>query len=284
MRAHFFDLDTVLISDAMVWIVDKSKPSNCIMRITQSDFNLVRKGVYRTKGNKISFAGFDYFLPDNMMNDLRIRCKKMKSDISNLAFSMREFLDPEFVDSSNHTLDTGVLQHLKNTQDRVYFICSRNSENVYKRIIKKLEIEFSELGISPDYYYISDTFYERDDDKTSFDKIRLVLQHMIGFKSDGRKFTNDKIQQFSDVSFYDDDQYTIKLATQISDMLTMMVGNSESSIKEEIQSVIDSSKPELTVCLVSPNKISRFSSKKVNLGNMRLVKSFESYKYFGTRY
>lgn len=280
MNAHFFDIDTVIISDAKIWVVDKSKPGDCIIKMDQSDFNLVKSGIYRSQGNKIRFSGIDYYLPDDIMNKIKIRCKNIKCDASNLAFSMREFLDPDKINLTNHTIDIDVLLHLKNTQDDVYFICSKNNKKSYDVIIKKIEDKISELGISPkNYYYVSETFYERDDDLISFDKVRLLLQHMVGYKTDGRLFTDDEVLRYDVVNFYDDDVNTIKLATDISNMFSIITKNSDSEIKERVKSVISDNKPELVVNLVSPNKVNRFSKKKVSLEYGNLIKSFESFKY-----
>ena len=282
MNAHFFDIETVITSDAKVWIVDKSKPGICLHRIDQSDFNLIKNGVYRNQGNRITFAGVDYYLPDDIMNDVKIKCKVMRANVSNLAFSMREFQDSELINSTNHTLDVDALYHLKNTQDDVYFICSKNTKTAYGTIIKKLEDKLAELGINPkEYYYISETFYERDEDETSFDKVRLLLQHLVGHKSDGRKLSDEKVAIYDNVYFYDEDLRTCQLAADISSMLTVMIQNSESSVKSEIKNLVSSVSPTLIINLVGPNKLKRFSEKSVRLEYSKLIKSFESYRFFG---
>jgi len=281
MQAHFFDIDTLIVSDAKVWIVDKSKPSQCILRISTSDFNLVRKGVYREQGNKVSFAGNDYFMPDSMMNDVKIKCKVMKADSSNLAFSMREFQDSELINNSNHKVDIDAVIHLKNTQDDVYIICSKNIKNAYEKVIDKLEEKLGELGISPKkYYFISETFYERDEDETSFDKVRLLLQHMVGFKTKGRLFTDEQIDRYDRVFFYDEDQVTTQLALSVSDAFVVMIGNSEDSVKKQVRGVVEQNSPELVVNLVTTNKVRKFVTNSVSLEFTKLIKSFESFRFF----
>ena len=53
MRSYFFDIDTILTVYNKVWIVDKSNPNMPLLRINQSDFNLIKSGVYKNQGNKI---------------------------------------------------------------------------------------------------------------------------------------------------------------------------------------------------------------------------------------
>lgn len=282
MNAHFFDIETVLTSDAKVWIVDKSRPSVCLMRIEQSEFNLSKKGIYRSQGNRISFQGVDYYLPDVVMDDLKIRCKNMKANVSNLAFSMREFLDPETISTRDHRLEMDFISHLRNTQDDVYFICSRNTKKAYAGIINKIEEKLESFGIKvKKYYFISETFYERDEDQTSFDKVRLLLQHLVGLKTEGRKFLSESVERYDQISFYDEDSKTCRLALEVSEMLSVLAQNSAVEAKEDIKSLLVESTPTLFVNMVTANRLAKFSSKRVDLKYGTLIKSFESYRYLG---
>lgn len=279
MRAHFFDIDTIISSDAKVWIVDKRYPTECVLKITQSDFNLIKKGIYRSQGNKITFAGKDYFVSDDIMGRLNSNAKSLKADTSNLAFSMREFLDEDLIDTTNHSLNVDNLLHLKNTQDDIYVICSRNIKQNYERIISKIEDKLADLGIGiKKFYYISETFYERDEDETSYDKARLLVQHLIGYKTEGGVVSDEEISRYDDISFYDDDSDTIKTASQINDILKVILTSVDVALVEKIKSDVKSRRPELELCLVTPNKMNRFVRTKVTLDLSNVIKSFESYK------
>lgn len=279
MKAHFFDIDTIISSDAKVWIVDKRYPTECVLKITQSDFNLIKKGIYRSHGNKITFAGKDYFVSDDIMGRLNSNAKSLKADTSNLAFSMREFLDEDLIDTTNHSLNVDNLLHLKNTQDDIYVICSRNIKQNYERIISKIEDKLADLGIGiKKFYYISETFYERDEDETSYDKARLLVQHLIGYKTEGGVVSDEEISRYDDISFYDDDSDTIKTASQINDILKVILTSVDVALVEKIKSDVKSRRPELELCLVTPNKMNRFVRTKVALDLSNVIKSFESYK------
>lgn len=280
MEAHFFDIDTLITSDAHVWIVDKSRPSDCILRIKPSEFNLIRSGVYRSQGNKLSFAGHDYYLPDEIAGRVKIRGKVKKYDTSNLAFSMKEFQDPDLIKSSNHKVDLDAVVHLKNTQDDVYIICSRNIKSAYDNVITKLESKLEELGIKPkNYYFISETFYERDEDETSFDKVRLLLQHLAGYRTEGRKFTDDRVDAYDKVHFYDEDDSSTRFALEASDLLGVLLENSSDDIKSAVRESVDDRKPELLVNTVTNNRMKKFVTKSVVLGRNNLIKSFESFRF-----
>ena len=281
MNAHFFDIDTIIKDGAMIWIVTRSKPSECILKVSQSDYNLMKKGIVRSHGNVIRFGGVDYYLPDNIMTDLVVRCKKGNVDTSDLAFSMREFMDPELVDTSVKSIDLDVMRHLNNTEDDVYIICSSKIKNSYEVLIRKLEDKLEDFGIKPDYYYVGETLYDRDEDEVSFDKVRLLVQHLVGLKTEGRNFTDDVVKRYDKIYFYDEDDSATKLACSISSILTLLVQNSATSAKDSIRSVVKDNSPVLVVNSVTPNLVNRFVTKEIKLEYSSLIKSFESYRYLG---
>jgi hypothetical protein len=101
----------------------------------------------------------DYWLPENLLNDLKVKCKRMKSDITDLSFSMQEFMNPSVVENLDYEILINNFQHLKNTNDDIYVICSKNSKKSYKFIIDKLEEELLKFGLKiKDYYYLITNF------------------------------------------------------------------------------------------------------------------------------
>ena len=214
MKAHFFDIETILVMNSKVWIVDKTNPKVPIIKISQSDFNLIKNGIYKSKDNSIYFGGSTYWLPDSLMNDIKIKCKNLKINITNLIFSMQEYMNPEVIDSLDYDINVENLEHLKNTTDDIYFICSKNTKNNYEKIIKKIEEKLAAIGLSVNkYYFISDTFYNRDLDEVAHKKVRLLLQHLIGMKTEGDKFIEEELQKYDVIEFYEDDENTISYQT-----------------------------------------------------------------------
>ena len=80
---------------------------------------------------------------DNFLNAL-------KNDIDKLQI-------PEF------DLDLDVISKLKNTQDDIYIICSKQTKRNYQSLIDKLEDKLKEEGIQvKSFYYISENFYNQN--------------------------------------------------------------------------------------------------------------------------
>ena len=76
---------------------------------------------------------------------------------------------------------------------------------------------FKELGLKiKNYYFISETFFNRDEDKTAHKKVKLLLQHLVGYKTDGNMFTNEEIPKYEKIYFYDDEVKTLNLAKSIN--------------------------------------------------------------------
>lgn len=280
MEAHFFDLDVLISFDNAVWIVSKLKPKDCIIRISQSEFNLIRKGVYKKFGTPLKMAGQNYWLPENLYNNLKIVCKQKRIDISDLSFSMQEFMNPEIIENLNYELLNHHFEHLKNSNDDIYIICSKSSKMSYEPMVKKLEEQFLKIGLKPkNYYFISETFYNRNSDDISHKKVRLVLQHLVGYKTSGDKFTDEQITKYNRVHFYDSDISTINLSHSINSVLDFILSNTDSPISDAIKSDIKENNPNLVVNQVTGNKIEPFYVKVITLKLGKLIKTFESFKW-----
>ena len=279
MKAHFFDIETILVMHSKVWVVDKANPKVPVIKISMSDFNLIKSGIYRSQDNSIYFGGQTYWVPVKLMNDIKIKCKNLRTDITNLAFSMQEFMNPDIIETLDYDINIDNLSHLKNTNDDIYFICSKNTKSNYEKIIKKIEDKLEDLGlIVKKYYFISDTFYNRDLDDVAHKKVRLILQHLIGIKTEGDKFIDEDLQKYDEVSFYEDDQNTVGLAKDCNRLLEMLIDNSDSSIKSKIKDLLKSASTLLYVNYVSPNRANRFSVTKVEI-KYNIIKTFERFNW-----
>lgn len=277
MKAHFFDIETILVVDSKVWIVDKKNPKVPIVKISKADFNLIKNGIYRSQNNSIYFGGHSYWVPEKLMNSLKIKCKNLKIDVTNLMFSMQEYMNPEVIDSLDYDINMENLSHLKNTSDDIYVICSQNTQKNYEKMISKMEEKLEKIGLSvKKYYFISDTFYSRDLDDASHKKVRLLLQHLVGLKTDGDRFTEEELQKYDEVEFYEDDDNTARLATDINKLLQLVIENSEASIKSKVKDILKS-ETTLFVNLVSTNKVNRFATTKVAIEYHNLIKAFEKF-------
>mgnify|MGYP000920300117 FL=1 len=137
MNAHFIDLDIVLKTEAKPWIIDKDNPNIPLMKLSIDDFNLFKSGILKSQGNRISFNGKNFWLSNEFINKLKVKCKRNKSDISNLGISMQEFLNPDIGENLKFDLNLSIFNPIINTNDHIYIICSKNSKSNFEKQIEK---------------------------------------------------------------------------------------------------------------------------------------------------
>lgn len=280
MNAHFFDLNTLITINSKVWIVENTNPNTPLLRISKHEFNLIKKGVYKNFNIKIKLSGNDYWISEEIYNNLKVSCKNKKANIADLAFSMQEFMNPEIIEKGDYQIHIENIRHLKNTQDDIFIICSKNSKKAYEPIIEKLEDKIKELGLSiKKYFFISETFYNKDKAEIVNAKAKLLLQFLIGLKIEDNKFINEEVERYDEVTLYEDDANTVKMLMNANDTLHFLVNNTEEELKEQIRTTIKDKECEIIIKQVTFNKANIFIDSKVELQWRNIVRKFESFQY-----
>ncbi len=281
MKAHFIDLEIILKLETKPWVVDKNNPNVPILKIEKSDFNLYQSGIYKSHGNKLSFNGKTFWLPNEFMNLLKVKTKKLKIDISNLGISMQEFLNPEISKNIDFDLDISIFNNIVNTNDDIYIICSKNNKSIFENQILQLEEELKELGLSiKKYYFISETFYNKNEDNIAYLKSKLLLQHLIGLKTDGDVLTAEKIDDYNQITYYDDNLKSISLAKDLNKLLENLLLKTTSDIKLSVKDKIKNDDNFLTIKEYTHNKANKFNEFQIQLEYSNIVKSFENFNRF----
>jgi hypothetical protein len=279
VKSHFFDIDTLIKLENQAWIVDKNNPNVPIMKISKSDFNLIQSGIYRKQNNKIEFNGKVFWLPSELVNKLKIKAKTYKTEFSNLAISLQEFLNKDIIDEMDFELKIDTISQLKNKTDDIYIICSKQTKRNYQTLIEKLEEKLKEQGLKvKNFYFISDNFYNQNKDEVNFKKMRLLLQHSAGYKTDGNKFIDEEITRYDQVYFYDNNYDTLKIGDNINGLLDVILSNTDKGLRDVIKEDIVEYRPTLFVNKVNDNEYNKTEIKKVILSLSGLIKTFESFK------
>jgi hypothetical protein len=280
MNAHFFDLNTLITINSKVWIVENTNPNTPLLRISKHEFNLIKKGVYKNFNIKVKLSGNDYWISEEIYNNLKVSCKNKKANIADLAFSMQEFMNPEIIEKGDYQIHIENIRHLKNTQDDIFIICSKNSKKAYEPIIEKLEDKIKEFGLTiKKYFFISETFYNKDKAEIVNAKTKLLLQFLIGLKIEDNKFINEEVERYDGVTLYEDDANTVKMLMNANDTLHFLVNNTEEALKEQIRTTIKDKECEIIIKQVTFNKANIFIDSKVELQWRNIVRKFESFQY-----
>jgi len=280
MKSHFIDIDVILKTESKPWIVSKDSPNIPIMKMEPHDFKIFQSGIYRNQNNKLEFNGKTFWLPTEFMNKVKLAAKKHKSDLSNLAISMQEYLNKELIENIPFTIDLSIFNSIINTSDDIYIICSKNTKKNYEKQVLKLEEKLKEIGLLvKNYYYISETFMNRDEDDIAHIKVKLLLQHLIGLKTEIDKITNEEITDYTQISFYDDSKPAIELAKRINNVLENLLLKTEKEVKLKVKDKIKEVDNILVVKEYTHNKAKKFNETIVELEYSNVIKSFENFKF-----
>jgi len=274
MEAHFFDIDTLIKVDNKVWIVDMDKPFIPLLKIDKPDFNLIRSGIYKKDKNSVKLNDVGYWFPEDVYNNLKVRVTKHRANMSNLSFSMQEFLNPAILDKISFKIHGKHIEHLKNTLDDVYIICSKNTKKNYNKILDRLE-EKLELKVEK-YYFVSDTFYNTDKDEMAYKKAVVLLKHLFGYDIENKSFIQEQVKEYDTVFFYECDEKSIQQVKEMNNLLEFILNKSEDHIKKMIKDKL--SEKKITLKKVNFNNANVFSSENILLEWDNVIKTFESFK------
>ena len=192
---------------------------------------------------------------------------------------MQEFLNPEITEDIKFKIDLSLFRPIINTNDDIYIICSKNTKNNFEKQISKLEEELEEIGLQvKNYYYISETFYNKNEDDIAYLKGKLLLQHLLGIKTEGDKFISEEITNYSQITFYDDNLKSIQITKDINMILEKMLMNTEKDVKSMIKDKIKNSDNLLVIKEFTHNKANKFKEFNTQLQYSNIIKNFESYK------
>ena len=108
--------------------------------------------------------------------------------------------------------------------------------------------------------------------------MRLLLQHLIGYKTDGNKFIDEEITRYDQVSFYDNNYDTLKITDDINGLLEVVLSNTDKGLKDVIKEDIIDYKPILLVNKINDNHYNKTETKKIILSLSTLISTFESFR------
>jgi|APCry1669189883_1035261.scaffolds.fasta_scaffold06346_7 hypothetical protein len=280
MKANFIDLEIILKTESKPWIVSKDNPNIPIMKMEPHDFKIFQSGIYRNQNNKLEFNGKTFWLPTDFMNKVKIAAKKHRADLSNLAVSMQEYLNKELIENIPFKIDLNIFNSIINTNDDIYIICSKNTKKNYEKQILKLEEKLKEIGLLvKNYYYISETFMNRNEDDIANIKVKLLLQHLIGLKTEVDKITNEEITDYTQITFYDDSKPSIELAKRINHVLENLLLKTDKEVKLKVKDKIKDVDNILVVKEFTHNKAKKFNETIVELEYSNVIKNFENFKF-----
>lgn len=281
LKCHIFDIESLWDIDQNVWIVDKNNPSVPLVKISESDFNLIESGVYKSQENLLRFNSKDFYIPDELMDELRVLSKKNEDmDINSLAFSMREYLDKDYINNLKFEILEENFTHLKNKVDDIYIISTKIVEEKYSKIIKKLEEKLNKKGLNIEKYYLtSKSINFNNEDKDIFTKGNVILKHSIGHNIKDSKFISEDVKKYDIINYYDSNSNIISnLIGNLQSQFEHLFYNSDDIIKKDIlDNYNDNGNNEVMFNYITSNEINRFNKTELELKRPKNIMMYESF-------
>ena len=277
-KGVFIDFDALVSIDNKIWVVDKKNANVPLMKISKTEFNLIKSGVYKNQGNKIDFNGKTFYLPTNLWNNIKIKSKNFGTNLSDVALSLQEFLNKEVIEELDFELNDKLIDHIMNEVSDLYIICSKQVRERYSTMIEKITQELRLKGLKiKNFYFISENFTNINGDDIRFKKIRLFLQHLIGYKTEQDHFIDEEITKYEQIYYYDSNSQTLKLTQEINNTLEFLLSRTDDGLRNVIKEDIEDYKPVLWCHKINSNQMNWIENKKVVLNISKIITTFENF-------
>ena len=232
-NAHIFNIDNLLIDiDRKVWIIDKTDPSKYLIRINKADYDLIKSGVFKSDNLPLNFNGNVYWISSNIFDKLKKITKIDKS--KELSFSFREYTDPDTIQDMKIDYDLTPINHLKNTNDDIFFVSTKGSEKKYGHLYTKLVDELREKGlIVKQVYYLNQSFFSQNKDSNIKKLCYVMISNLLGKEIEEDGLLDDLDRDYKEVNYYDTNYVTIhKIDSQFESFLRM-INNDDIDVKNK---------------------------------------------------
>jgi hypothetical protein len=258
---HFYDLDNTLWNIiGKVWIISKNNPNKPLIKIDYLEYLNIKNKMYIKDNIEIEYNDSTYWLPKSLLDKIQ---KNKNIDPDMLGISKRELFDPNYIKKINFNLKN--ILHLKGKNVDIGILTGRlNQENdqeylnILREKLKQLNLNLTKI------YYIGDYTYNTTD-KRSFEKMKVLLEHLIGVKILGDKFVPLKQDWYKNVFFYDDEIQNIYTANNIQEYFEDYMQNTDDETFKFILEKIQKNDLNLITNLITDNEMNMFQSQKTIL-------------------
>lgn len=267
-KCHIYNLENTLVTiDRKVWIIEKCNPSKPLLKIEESDFKMIKSGIFRSHENKIEYNGNQFYLHQDMVDKIHDKCGKKEIDLDKIGVSMREYIDKDYIDDTKFKILTGNITHLRNLNDAFYVISSKLIEDKYTKLTRELTNSLYEEGIKIEkIYFVNENLYNQDESVVSYKKSIIILQHLFGLKIKDKEFINESVERYNEVNYYDSVDSNINYLKYINeDFIKVYENTKDKGLKDVINTILNNCDLEVVLNLVTTNELKRFNKTDINI-------------------
>jgi len=286
----FFDLDNTLwYIKSDIWVIDKNKPSaEPILKISQPEFALIKNGIYIKDDIRIEYNNEKFFISKDMLERI-LRKKKIR--LGDIGISYVEYFDEDILNKKEVQILLNNIKHLIGKNVEIGVLTARSDRRKHANLLNKLRLKLAEYGLEIDkIYFVSESIRMTGSfDKVTYDKNKILLEHLVGLTIEGNKFLPIKKESYDKIYFYDDVKTNILNINGVQEYFDFLVRNSEDEVIEFINNRLESNTLVLITNLVTNNEMNPFETKVIKLAapikfpirvqDNKLTVKFENFKY-----
>lgn len=261
----FFDLDNTLwYIKSNAWVILKNDPSKPLMKISNTEFTLIKNGIYVNDGNIIEFNNEKFYVSDDFVKRLEKRRKGIK--LSNIGISYAEYFDNQILNKKNVKLLFNNIKHLIGKGMEIGLLTARTDRKKHSILLNKLRMKLNEYGFEiSKIYFVSDRLKFGSSDKMVYDKNQVLLEHLVGLEIDVDRFIPIKKDAYNRVYFYDDLKQNLLSKDMMQKYFESLLLNSDDEIVEYIKNRLKSQTLILINNLITNNEIKPFETETIRL-------------------
>jgi hypothetical protein len=284
----FFDLDNTLwYIKSFIWVIDKNKPAIPILKISPIEFALIKSGIYVKDDILLEYNGEQFFISKDMMD--RILRKKKNIRMRDLGISYAEHFDDEILNKKDVIFLLDNIKHLIGEDIEIGILTARSDRKKHANLLNKLRVKLSEYGLEiSKIYFVSEAIKLSGlNNNVSYDKNKVLLEHLIGLTIEDDKFIPIKKEYYDKIYFYDDIKSNFLNINKMQEYFDFLIRNSDDDCVEFIKNRI-SMGLILVNCLITNNEENPFDTSIIKLNppikypikisNNKLTVKFENFK------
>ena len=260
----FFDLDNTLwYIKSDIWIIDKNKPNVPILKISPIEFALIKSGIYIKDDISIEYNGEEFYISVDMLD--RILRKNRFIRIKDLGVSYAEYFDDDILNKKEVTLLIDNIKHLINKNIEIGVLTARSDRKKHSNLLNKLRLKLLEYGLEIDkIYFVSESIKISGSCNFSYDKNKVLLEHLIGLTIDDNKFLPIKKDSYNKIYFYDDVKFNFMSINGMQEYFDFLIKNSDDDCVDFITNRFQNNL-EIVNCLITNNEENPFDTSIIKL-------------------
>lgn len=258
-EAYIYDIDgTLLNMDVKAWIIDKDNPSKPILRLDPLELFMIEKGVFKKDDLIINYDDNRYYISKELFKKIQ---KKKRITIENLGVSFIEYIDDRIYNKAKVTYLMDNIRHLADITDKIILLTGRHNRKLSTKIINKLRLKLRDLGIEIWKMHFVGNHLHTDSDIISNEKVRILLEYLIGLKIKDDEFIPIRQDQFDLIHYYDDDFKNIDYVEDIQKYFEQVIRNTkDDEVYEYISKRLEKVKPTIELNLITSNVLNKFKT------------------------